>query len=98
MCLTETDGGVLIPVKVQPRAGRDRVVGVIAGKLKVEVSAPPVKNKANRELIKLLSKHFKIPAGSIVIRRGENKRCKLVRIGGVSAAEIKGKLDGQVKS
>ena len=97
MELTETAGGVLFWVKVQPRAGRDRLAGVVAGKLKAEVSAPPVKNKANRELIRLLSKHFKIPAGSIEIRQGENKRCKLVRIGGVSAAEIKRKLDGQVK-
>lgn len=97
MMATDTGSGVLFWVKVHPRAGRDRLVGIVAGKLKAEVSAPPVKGKANRGLIKLLSGLFNIPGSSVEIVRGENKSAKLIRIRGISATEIKRKLDEQAK-
>jgi len=78
--IKETKNGVVIGIKLHPRAGQDRIVGVIDNKLKIDVSAPPVKNKANRSMIKLLSKKLKIPQDSIVIKRGATGRNKLIEV------------------
>ena len=41
------DGGVIFLVRVQPRASRDEVAGVIEGALKLRIQAPAVENRAN---------------------------------------------------
>jgi uncharacterized protein (TIGR00251 family) len=47
--------------------------------LKIRLKAPPVDGEANAELIRFLSKHFKIPKSRISIIRGETSKKKLVR-------------------
>lgn len=46
----------------------------------VWVDAPPVKDKANRRLIEILSKHFKISKSKIRIITGKRTRQKIVEI------------------
>lgn len=48
--------------------------------LKVQVTAIPEKGKANKALIALLSKHWKIPKSAITIIRGETSRTKILEI------------------
>ncbi len=49
-----------IKVKVKPNSAKNEVLGLDEqGFLRVNVKAPAQKGKANKELIKLLSKHFK---------------------------------------
>ncbi|MEA1927235.1 MAG: DUF167 domain-containing protein [Candidatus Auribacterota bacterium] len=87
--IRETKSGVIIEVKLHPRAGRDRIAGVMGNKLKIDVSAAPVKNKANKSMIKLLSKTLKVPQKAIVIRRGMTSRNKLIEISSISSEELK---------
>jgi len=84
----ETKTGVTIEIKLHPRAGRDRLAGVINNRLKIDVSAAPVKNKANRSMIKLLSKTLKVPQEAIVIKRGTTSRNKLIEIRSISTEEV----------
>ena len=49
------DGGYRLRVKVAPGASRTRVDGVYGELLKVRVTAPPEKGKANRAVEALLS-------------------------------------------
>ena len=86
--IKETESGVTIEVKLHPRAGRDRIAGVIENRLKIDVSAAPVKNQANRSMIKLLSKTLKVPQNTIVIKRGATGRNKLIEIRSISTEEI----------
>ena len=86
--IKETDTGVVIEIKLHPRAGRDRIAGVIDNKLKIDVSAAPVKNKANQSMIRLLSKKLKIPQDSIIIKRGATGRNKLIKILSISSEEF----------
>ncbi|MCB1559420.1 MAG: DUF167 domain-containing protein [Alphaproteobacteria bacterium] len=48
--------------------------------LKVSVTAVPEKGKANQSLIKLLSKHWKIPKSEIEIIKGETERHKILSV------------------
>ena len=86
--IKETETGVTIEIKLHPRAGRDRLVGVINNRLKIDVSAAPIKNKANRSMIKLLSKTLKVPQKAIVIKRGTTSRNKLIEIRSISTEEV----------
>ena len=86
--IKETESGVTIEVRLHPRAGRDRFAGVINNRLKIDVSAAPVKNKANRSMIKLLSKTLKVPQVAIVIKRGATGRNKLIEIRSISIEKV----------
>jgi uncharacterized protein len=86
--IRETEAGVTIEIQLHPRAGRDQIAGVINNKLKVDVSASPVKNKANQSMIKLLSKILKVPQDSIIIKRGATGRNKLIKVLSISSEEF----------
>ena len=90
--IKETGAGVIIEARLHPRAGRNRLAGVINNRLKIDVSAAPVKNRANRSMIKLLSKELKVPQEMIVIKRGAAGRDKLIEIRSITSAELKRRL------
>jgi uncharacterized protein (TIGR00251 family) len=82
--------GLLITVRVSPKASRDAIVGVMATPeghaLKIAVTAPPDKGKANAAVAALLAKTMGIAKSSVVIVVGETDRRKIVRISGDPAA------------
>ena len=52
--------GDVINIKVKPNSTSNKVLGVDEqGFLMVNIKAPAQKGKANKELVRLLSKHFK---------------------------------------
>ncbi len=71
---------IVLRLYIQPKASRDKVMGVHGGELKVAITAPPVDGKANAHLTKLLSKWFKLAKGNITIEKGELGRHKQVRL------------------
>lgn len=65
---------------LQPKAGKDQIVGLHDDELKISITAPPVDGQANAHLLKFLSKLFKVPKSSIVLEKGELNRHKQVLI------------------
>ncbi|MBN2167919.1 MAG: DUF167 domain-containing protein, partial [Actinobacteria bacterium] len=49
-----------IKIKVIPGSNKNRIITVSDNELRVYIKEPPVKGKANDEMIELLSKHFKV--------------------------------------
>jgi uncharacterized protein (TIGR00251 family) len=94
--IVENAGGVTFPVRLHPRAGRERLAGTIAGRLKIEVTPGPVNNQANRALVGLLRKEFKVPRNAVTIVRGASSRDKLIRIRGVTAEKLAQILRGKI--
>ncbi len=76
--------GVTFAVRIIPRASRSEIVGEHDGALRVRIAAPPVDGAANRELIRLLAKKFKVPQGSVEIILGTSSKKKVVRIDGAT--------------
>lgn len=76
----KTDKGFTIEVKVQPRSSQKGIAGVEGAVVKVKLTFPPVDGEANKQLIEVLAKHFKVPKGRVRIIRGETSRLKLVEI------------------
>lgn len=85
--ITAVDGGVLLDVRVVPRAGRSRLVGTRDAALLVRLAAAPVDGAANAELIAVLADAFAVPRRQVAIVAGDRSRQKRVRLVGVTAGE-----------
>jgi uncharacterized protein (TIGR00251 family) len=71
--MTET----ILKVKVIPNSSRSEVGKMLGDELKVKLMSPPEDGKANKELIKLLEKHFK---ASVEILSGHTSQHKVVKV------------------
>jgi uncharacterized protein (TIGR00251 family) len=49
-------------------------------RLAISLKAPPVDGAANKELVKFLSKQFKISKSSFSLEKGETSKQKIVKI------------------
>ena len=88
----EAEDGSYIKVKLHPQAGRNSIDGIQEGKLKVNVTSPPEKGKANEALLKLLSRILGIAKSNIEIVSGETSREKVILVKGFDAEKIKSLL------
>jgi uncharacterized protein len=79
---------VSLRVRVQPRASRDTIAGEWGGALKVRLTAPPVDDRANEALCRLLAERLNVSRAAVRITGGAHSRTKQVEICGVTAAQI----------
>jgi len=82
------EAAITLKVHLQPRASRNAIDGVQGDALKLRVTAPPLEGRANKALQKLLAEHLGIPPTRIAIISGQRSREKLVRLSGISRAEV----------
>ena len=88
MEITQLNGAVVIPVRVQPRASKDEIAGEMGGALKVRLRAPAIEGRANEALIEFLAQLLKTPKSAVRILSGERSRTKRLEIRGVTAQQI----------
>jgi hypothetical protein len=82
-------------VRVQPRAPRSEIVGWRAdGALSVRVAAPPVEGAANAAVAALLAGALGVRGTAVSVEHGARGRDKLVRVAGLTPAEIRQRLGG----
>ncbi len=74
--MRETDQGVILDVKVTPKARENKIVGFVDNVLKIRLTAAPEKGEANRALVRFLAKALDIPQRDIILLRGETTRQK----------------------
>jgi uncharacterized protein len=90
--------GVILSIKVQPRASANAIAGVLGGELRVKVTAPPVDAAANEALIRLLADVMDCPRNRVELTRGATSRHKLVKLHGFSAETVVAKLGAQAQA
>jgi uncharacterized protein (TIGR00251 family) len=69
-----------IKVKVKPNAKKEEIKKIEDDYYEVKVTVVPEKGKANKKVVELLSKYFKVPKSRIVLVRGEASREKIFDI------------------
>lgn len=67
-------------VKVITNASRDNIDILSSDSMKIHITTIPEKGKANKKIVKLLSKHFKVSKSSIEIVQGELSSNKVIDI------------------
>ena len=90
--LKDTPTGVVLCLKVQPRASRTEIGKVEGAELKVKVTAPPVDSAANEAVLRLLSDLLDRPRGAVELIRGQTSRHKQVLIRGTTPERVRAKL------
>jgi uncharacterized protein len=75
-------------VLVAPRASKCAFAGVLDGRVKVMLDAPPVDGKANEALIAFFAKALGRPKRDVTIVRGLKGRQKTLALRGTSVAEV----------
>lgn len=90
--IDETLGGVTFAVKLQPRARRNAIVGELGDMLKLSLTAPPVGGRANLACVEFLSRALEVSKSSVLIISGETSRRKLIHVRGITAAQLRERL------
>ncbi|MCK4863436.1 MAG: YggU family protein [Dehalococcoidales bacterium] len=77
-----------LPLRVTPNASRNEITGFIDEVLQVKICAPPVKGKANRELIAFLSRALGVKRSSLSIVNSQASRSKVIAVEGLTRDDI----------
>ena len=77
----------LLKVRVQPGSSRNEIAGKREGAVIIRVTAPPADGKANKAACKLLAELCGIPPSRVEVIRGESRRDKVVRLGGLDPGD-----------
>ena len=88
IAVRQTPQGAAFLVRVQPRARRTAVQGVMGEALRVAVQAPPVEGRANEALIRFFAEMFSVPRSAVTLASGEHGRNKRVVIAGRTAEQV----------
>ena len=83
-----TADGVILAVRVIPRARKTEIAGTRDGALLVRLAAPPVEGAANDALIDFLATRLGAPRRAVRIVSGERGRQKRVAIAGMKADQV----------
>lgn len=71
----------MIKIKVIPNSSKNEFAELMSdGTQKIRLKASPVDGQANTELIKFLSKKWKIPQKNLLIKTGKTSKNKLIKI------------------
>ena len=87
-----TASGVLLEIRVIPRASKTTVGGSRDGRLVVRVTAPPVDGAANLSAVAALAQTLRLPRQAVRLVAGETSRNKVVEIAGLDPGEVRRRL------
>ena len=91
--LRAVSDGVLLSVKLHPRASGNEIGEPRGHELRVKVTAPPVDAAANEALLRLLAETLDCPRGRVELMRGHTSRHKVVKLHGFSIEAVAAKLN-----
>jgi uncharacterized protein len=81
-------------VRLVPRAGVDRIDGVVDGALRARVAAPPVDGAANAALERLIADALGVATGRVRLVAGATNRRKVIEIEGADAPALRARWPG----
>jgi uncharacterized protein (TIGR00251 family) len=90
--VSEHPEGCILSVKAHPGARRNGIEGEVGGCLKVAVTAPADRGKANQALIDVLAKALEIRRSQIHVIGGLTQRQKTILLQGCYKSEAEAKL------
>ena len=91
--IQEVDDGVTFEARVVAGSSKTSICGLLDTKLKIRVSAPPEKGKANQRLIEFLAKKLGVKKNDVSITAGKTNPVKALHILGISAETLLRKLN-----
>jgi uncharacterized protein (TIGR00251 family) len=78
--------GIVLAVRLTPRAARDGIDGLKEGRIQARVRAVPEDGRANAALVELVADEIGVPKSTVEVTAGHIARLKSVTIKGDAAA------------
>ena len=91
------DNGIRFGIRVQPRSAKMAVTGIREGRLKINLTAPPADNAANKQCIALLARIFDKKKNEVTILSGLKSRTKTVFISELDTGTFQARLKGLIE-
>jgi len=91
--IEQRQNSAIFKVKVVPGSSRTALMGVYHGMLKVKVSAPPEKGKANMQLVDFLAKKLNVKKNTLDIIAGKTNAVKYIKASSLSAEYLIRKIN-----
>lgn len=91
-CYVENEAGLTLRVRVQPKASKNQLDGVVEGHLRVRLTAPPVEGAANEACRKFLADMFGVAKSRVTLVSGGKAREKTFAVAG-DPPQLKERLD-----
>jgi uncharacterized protein (TIGR00251 family) len=86
------EGGVVVHIHVQPRAGTTEITGRHGDALRIRVAAPPVDGRATTAALRALADALSVPASAVHLLSGDRSRLKRVKVDGIDEAGARARL------
>ncbi len=87
--------GILLAIKLQPRASANQIGEPLGSELRIKVTAPPVDAAANEALVRLLAETLNCPRSQVDLVRGHTSRHKVVKVFGLKPEQVVAALSPQ---
>jgi len=84
-----TADGVILTLKVTPRAKRTEVSGLDPDWMRLRIQAPPVDGKANEAIIAFFAEQFHIHRRAVEICTGDTNRLKRIKLHGMAESVVR---------
>lgn len=92
--ITDHAEGCVLPVRAQPGARRNAVIGEQAQGLKVAVTAPAEGGRANKALLEVLAEWLHLKKSQIELLSGPTSRHKKFLLRGMKATDVSARING----
>jgi len=86
--IKSSKNGICFAVKVVPGSSRTAIKGLLDHALKINLAAAPEKGKANKELIKLLSRTLNTSKSTIQITSGNHNTQKEIFVADLTESQL----------
>lgn len=96
--ITAHPEGWIVPVRAQPGARKNSVVGEHGGALKVAVMAPPDGGRANKALLEVLAKALEVKRAQVELISGATSRDKRFLVRGLHRKDLEQRIDELTRS
>ena len=90
--IQNSPSGATFAIKVHARAKKNAITGELGDALKVALTAPPLDGRANEACVEFFAKVLNVPRSSVSIAAGQSSRNKVIRVAGLSAEELRTRL------
>jgi uncharacterized protein (TIGR00251 family) len=94
--ISEHPEGCILSVRAQPSARKAAILGEHNGSLKIAVTAPPERGRANRALLEVLCEALGLKRSQIELLSGQTSREKRFLIRGLNRPELQSRLIAMV--
>jgi len=94
--LQESDEGVIVPVRAQPKARRNAITGAHAGRLRIAVTDPPEKGKANNSIAEILAAAVHVRPSHVRLVAGTASPIKKFLVTGTTLDSVRESLSAHI--